>query len=116
MKRSNNETQLTKRAEAGRGSGGSSGKATKGAFRQLSIVMLAGMAVLAALSLIEFAFPKLAWFTFPAMVVGLVFVVGVRLFHRTQAWIATFQWLRWLAVRDRKKPPGANSPGPIGPD
>ena len=41
--------------------------------------------MLAVLSVIEFAFPRLKWLTFPAMIVSITFLVGLHFFHRCRA-------------------------------
>ena len=94
----------------------SAGEANRRPFGQVSFVMFIGLGLLAVLSVVEFAFPKLKWFTFPAMVVGLAFVAAVHFFHRGQAWVATVRWLRWLVERDKSKPTDGDSPKPITPE
>jgi hypothetical protein len=63
---------------------------------------LAIVAVLALLSMTEFAFPKLKWLLFPAELAVIILAAAIRLYDRMQQWRAMVQRaVRWMLRSDK---------------
>jgi hypothetical protein len=73
------------------------------------------LALLAFLSMVEFFFPKLKWLTFPAMVTGILLLVGVQLVRRVQGVQAMVRRLRSRGSVKRADSEHAESAKPIEP-
>ena len=67
-----------------------------------SVFGFTGLAICAALSLVEYAFPKAKWFTFPAMLVAVVVLVAFELYRQALEWRITAHWLGalWRRTED----------------
>jgi hypothetical protein len=76
------------------------------------IPVAVGIAVLATLNVAEVLFPGIKAFTFPAMVVGLVLVIGAHYFY---VWRERFQRLSNLRGEAPATPVKANDKGPLDP-
>ena len=74
-------------------------------------VLMAGV-VLASLSLVEFSFPKVKWFTTPAMGVAIALLVALGLFRRMKWFIRFTQWLVSSLRGTRSKEETLGSLGP----
>jgi len=85
---------------------------TQGPQIGMAIAVLVAGVVLAILSLVEFAFPKVKWFTTPAMGVAIALLVALGLFRRMKWFIRFTQWLLSSLRGTRSKEETLGSLGP----
>ena len=82
---------------------------SKGPQLGMAIAVLIAGVVLAILSLVEFAFPKVKWFTTPAMGVLIIFLVAAALLRRMTWFIRFTGWVlsSLRGTRSKKDPLGS---------